>query len=182
MQREILKIQLGTKPLTANDMESLRKILSRLESDLNERIRRIPAQGIPEMGFTPQTQETQGPYDAPAGDASAKPTEKEMKLLFDGIARGDMTSAECKYYGNARIAFHKWSRILLSLLIDKAYCVAYQPFLKNIHSKLWSHARGCALKHCFRFMRKFVQLATDPAFQPFQWSWPGYHQPMHAAM
>ena len=31
-------------------------------------------------------------------------------------------------------------------------------------------------------MRKFISLATDPAFQPFQWSWPGNHQPMHAAM
>lgn len=31
-------------------------------------------------------------------------------------------------------------------------------------------------------MRKFISLATDPAFQPFHWSWPGTHQPMHATM
>lgn len=31
-------------------------------------------------------------------------------------------------------------------------------------------------------MRKFISLATDPAFQPFHWSWPGSHQPMHAVM
>jgi hypothetical protein len=31
-------------------------------------------------------------------------------------------------------------------------------------------------------MEKFIQLATDPDFQPFQWSWPGNHQPMHATM
>lgn len=31
-------------------------------------------------------------------------------------------------------------------------------------------------------MRKFISLATDPAFQPFHWSWPGSHQPMHATM
>ncbi|GJP95185.1 hypothetical protein AlacWU_08084 [Aspergillus niger] len=31
-------------------------------------------------------------------------------------------------------------------------------------------------------MEKFVSLATDPDFQPFQWSWPGNHQPMHATM
>lgn len=31
-------------------------------------------------------------------------------------------------------------------------------------------------------MEKFISLATDPDFQPFQWSWPGNHQPMHAAM
>lgn len=31
-------------------------------------------------------------------------------------------------------------------------------------------------------MTKFILLATDPDFQPFQWSWPGNHQPMHATM
>lgn len=31
-------------------------------------------------------------------------------------------------------------------------------------------------------MEKFISLATDPDFQPFQWSWPGNHQPMHATM
>lgn len=31
-----------------------------------------------------------------------------------------------------------------------------------------------ALRHCHGFMEKFIQLATDPDFQPFQWSWPGY--------
>lgn len=31
-------------------------------------------------------------------------------------------------------------------------------------------------------MEKFISLATDPDFQPFHWSWPGNHQPMHATM
>lgn len=31
-------------------------------------------------------------------------------------------------------------------------------------------------------MEKFISLASDPDFQPFQWSWPGNHQPMHATM
>lgn len=39
-----------------------------------------------------------------------------------------------------------------------------------------------ALRHCHGFMEKFITFATDPDFQPFQWSWPGNHQPMHAAM
>lgn len=39
-----------------------------------------------------------------------------------------------------------------------------------------------ALRHCHGFMEKFISLATDPDFQPFQWSWPGNHQPMHATM
>ncbi|EKV06257.1 C6 transcription factor, putative [Penicillium digitatum PHI26] len=37
-----------------------------------------------------------------------------------------------------------------------------------------------ALRHCYAFMEKFIRLATDPDFQPFQWGWPGNHQPMHA--
>ena len=31
-------------------------------------------------------------------------------------------------------------------------------------------------------MREFIALASGPGFQPFNWSWPGTHQPMHAAM
>jgi hypothetical protein len=31
-------------------------------------------------------------------------------------------------------------------------------------------------------MEKFILLATDPDFEPFHWSWPGNHQPMHAVM
>lgn len=31
-------------------------------------------------------------------------------------------------------------------------------------------------------MEKFISLASGPDFQPFQWSWPGNHQPMHATM
>ncbi|QSS65066.1 C6 transcription factor [Histoplasma capsulatum] len=33
--------------------------------------------------------------------------------------------------------------------------------------------KASALRHCHGFMDKFILLATDPDFQPFQWSWPG---------
>lgn len=46
-----------------------------------------------------------------------------------------------QYHSPVLVAFHKWARILLSLFIDKAYCVAYQPFLKNAKSRIWPAAR-----------------------------------------
>lgn len=30
-----------------------------------------------------------------------------------------------------------------------------------------------ALRHCYAFMEKFIQLAADPEFKPFRWGWPG---------
>ncbi|EEH16047.2 hypothetical protein PABG_06134 [Paracoccidioides brasiliensis Pb03] len=74
------------------------------------------------------------------------------------------------------------SVMLLVICSHRAFCVAYQPFLKNAKSKIWPVARQRALRHCHGFMEKFILLATDPDFQPFQWSWPGSHQPMHATM
>lgn len=98
-----------------------------------------------------------------------------------------------QYHTPVLTAFHKWAKILLSLFVHKAFCVAYQPFLKNAKSKIWPAARQwyvpltsiklillnytklyySALRHCHGFMEKFILLATDPDFQPFQWSWPG---------
>jgi hypothetical protein len=98
-------------------------------------------------------------------------------------------------------AFHKWARIVMSLFVHKAFCIAYQPFLKNAKSKIWPAARQwsvqyypsprivpngadvpSALRHCHALMDKFILLATDSDFEPFHWSWPGNHQPMHAVM
>ncbi|KAJ5948364.1 hypothetical protein N7466_001379 [Penicillium verhagenii] len=124
--RRILRIQLGTKPVTRRDMEELRAILLDLQLKLNSIIKRIPED---------KSEQTPGS----AGRA-------------------------------------------LSMSKSPAFCVAYQPFLKNARSRIWPAARQSALRHCHGFMEKFIQLATDPDFQPFHWSWPGNHQPMHATM
>jgi hypothetical protein len=155
-----MRIQLGTKPVTGRDMEELRSILLDLQFQLNSVVNRIPLAQHPNSMRSPNTPQGHSgmlPGDGPGGCAE-------------------------QYHTPVLVAFHKWARILLSLFVDKAFCVAYQPFLKNAKSRIWPAARQGALRHCHGFMEKFIALATDPDFQPFQWSWPGNHQPMHATM
>ncbi|KGO46689.1 Signal recognition particle, SRP19 subunit [Penicillium expansum] len=160
--RKILKIQLGTKPLTRGDMVELRSVLHDLQVKLNFIISRIPE-------ATTTEKLTASSKRAPHSSAAELPIE------------GSSCCQE-QYHSVVLIAFHKWARIILSLFIDKAFCVAYQPFLRNPRSRIWPVARQSALRHCYAFMEKFIRLATDPDFQPFQWGWPGNHQPMHAMM
>ncbi|KAJ5882928.1 uncharacterized protein N7473_009814 [Penicillium subrubescens] len=169
--RQILKIQLGTKPVTRSDMEELRTILLGLQLKLNSIVNRIP-EGLP-TGSPPVS--TGRALSMSKSPVEARATETELP------GEGPNGCPE-QYHTPVLVSFHKWARIILSLYIDKAFCVAYQPFLKNARSRIWPAARQSALRHCHGFMEKFIQLATDPDFQPFQWSWPGNHQPMHATM
>ncbi|KAL4762699.1 putative C6 transcription factor [Aspergillus foveolatus] len=169
--RRIMRIQLGTKPVTRRHMEELRSILVDLQVQLNSIVERIP-----------EPRQTDFPSNASnrSWSFSRSPTEG---LSLDQALPGD-AAPTCmeQYHTPVLVAYHKWARIVLSLYVDKAYCVAYQPFLKNARSRIWPAARQSALRHCHGFMEKFISLATDPDFQPFQWSWPGNHQPMHATM
>jgi hypothetical protein len=181
--RRLLRIHLGTTPVTRKDMEEVRQILAEVEEDLNGIIKRIPTKGIPEMGFTPDRDAHGRSLVADFDPALAKaPSEEDLRPFVGMTPAEGLYDSTIQYHWNTLVAFHKWARILLSLWVDKMYCVAYVPFLKNAKSKLWTLTRQCALRHSHGFMRKFISLATDPAFQPFQWSWPGNHQPMHAAM
>ncbi|KAL4934098.1 putative C6 transcription factor [Aspergillus undulatus] len=169
--RRIMKIQLGTKPVTRRDMEELRSILVDLQVQINSIVERIP-----------EAKQTDIPSNASnrSWSFSRSPTEA---LSIDSALPGNAapTCTE-QYHTPILVSFHKWARIVLRLYADKAFCVAYQPFLKNARSRIWPAARQSALRHCHGFMEKFISLATDPDFQPFQWSWPGNHQPMHATM
>ncbi|RHZ53243.1 putative C6 transcription factor [Aspergillus thermomutatus] len=168
--RRIMKIQLGTEPVTRRDMQELRSILVDLQLKLNSIINRIPEAKNQEIHSlnSDRSRSFSSPVEARSG---------ETELPGDGP-----NGCPEQYHSHVLVAFHKWAKILLSLFIDKAFCVAYQPFLKNAKSRIWPTARQSALRHCHGFMEKFISLATDPDFQPFQWSWPGNHQPMHATM
>ncbi|KAL1967426.1 hypothetical protein VTN77DRAFT_3211 [Rasamsonia byssochlamydoides] len=177
--RRILKIQLGTKPITGRDMEELRSILVDLQFKLNSIVNRIPLAQHP---GTP-SRDGSSAYSAASDRSQSFSHSPASSRSGEGILPGDGPGGCAEqYHTPVLVAFHKWARILLSLFIDKAFCVAYQPFLKNAKSRIWPAARQGALRHCHGFMEKFIALATDPDFQPFQWSWPGNHQPMHATM
>lgn len=154
-------------------MEELRSILIELQFQLNSLVNRIPLAHHPNA----VGQDSHSVTSDPASVSPGQSFTGDGSLPADG-PNGCME----QYHTPVLVAFHKWARILLSLFIDKAFCVAYQPFLKNAKSRIWPTARQGALRHCHGFMEKFIALATDADFQPFQWSWPGNHQPMHAAM
>ncbi|PYI32573.1 hypothetical protein BP00DRAFT_368664 [Aspergillus indologenus CBS 114.80] len=168
--RRILKIQLGTRPLTRRDMEELRSILVELQQNLNSIVSRIPEADSTDVSSVPSTRSW-------STSSLAENRSSDIELPGEGP-----NGCPEQYHSPVLVSFHKWARIVLSLFIDKAFCVAYQPFLKNAKSRIWPAARQSALRHCHGFMEKFLSLATDPDFQPFQWSWPGNHQPMHATM
>lgn len=141
--RRILKIQLGTKPVMRKDMEELRSVLLKLQLDLNSIINRIPV----------ATSSTITSEDSPSFSSRSPAETRTSDTEHPG--QGPNSCPE-QYHSPVLVAFHKWARILLSLFIDKvsvlkrlcfnwltpqAFCVAYQPFLKNAKSRVWPPAR-----------------------------------------
>ena len=110
-----LIIQLfSTKPLHKADLLDMGGGIFRLKLRLEDRIARIPARGIPEMGFTPR-------YDPD----------------FHELIGHDESSPDAE----KAIVFNGWARIMLSMFADRTFGVFYQSFLKSSKSKLWDHAR-----------------------------------------
>lgn len=114
--RKILKIQLGTRPVTRKDMEDLKSVLVDLQFKLHALVDRISNPKRP--------------------SANSDTT----RCIKPDLPNGGPGCGE-QYHTPVLTAFHKWAKILLSLFVHKAFCVAYQPFLKNAKSKIWPAAR-----------------------------------------
>lgn len=181
--RSVVSIHLGTKVLTNADMQEMKRVMQESGEEVDEIIKSIPAKGLPELGFVPEAPK-EGQRRAidcdPIMSNPITPTETAYYKTY--ISDDELSSPLARYYLPKLAAYYKWARISLSMLKDKLYCVAYAPFLKNAKSKLWSLARQCALHNCHSFMRKFISLATDPDLEPFRWTWPAMHGPIHAVM
>jgi len=118
--RRILKIQLGTKPVTRKDMEDLRTILIELQSKLYSLVERIPSTKSmePTRPLSTSSELTVSErfiygHSSPQSDFSdsASCTKQDQS----GVGPGCLE----QYHSPVLIAFHKWARILLSLFIDK---------------------------------------------------------------
>jgi hypothetical protein len=106
--RQILKIQLGTKPLTRSDMEELRAILLDLQLKLNSIVNRIP-EGLPTGSPSVSSGRALSMSKSPV---EARSTETELP------GEGPNGCPE-QYHTAVLVSFHKWARIILSLYIDK---------------------------------------------------------------
>lgn len=187
----ILKIQLGTKPVTRGDMEELRSALHDLQEKLNSIVSRIPTSENPA-----------NPSAAPESETTASAHSCAAALPGDDGPSG----CHEQYHSAVLVAFHKWTRILLSLFIDKvrlpqilssssadmiagllrrlpafspesaesnlAICATVVSAVAQNQLSAMSN-QNSALRHCYAFMEKFIQLAADPDFKPFRWGWPG---------
>ena len=183
VSRKILSVHHGAKPITRAEMHNLSEILLKLSKDIDSIVSRIPSRGVPESGFAPDADQATGTNAVDADVLFGQP------LSVHDIHQCDHThthtNAESylvQYRKNLALDFHKWTRVMLSCMVDKLHCLAYAPFLKNAKSRIWTPARPCALRHSHGFLKKFIALANDPAFEHFYWTWPAMHQPMHAAM
>ncbi|CAZ85483.1 unnamed protein product [Tuber melanosporum] len=153
--RKVVIQLLSTRPPQKADLMEMGGAIFELKLRLEDRIARIPARGIPEMGFTP-------------------PHDPEFHEL--------MGHNESFFDTEKAIVFNGWARIMLSMFSDRTFGVFYQSFLKRSKSRLWDHARHCALHFCVSFLQKFVHVSKNPLFQPYQWFCPGTFQPLHATM
>lgn len=147
--RRILKIQLGTKPVTRQDMEELRAILLDLQLKLNSIVNRIPEGRVAKDTSMP-----------PGRSISMSKSPVETRTSETELPGEGPNGCPEQYHSPVLVAYHRWARIMLSLYIDKvriaelarvqavfsqlivqAFCVAYQPFLKNARSRIWPAAR-----------------------------------------
>ncbi|RMZ79079.1 hypothetical protein DV737_g3581, partial [Chaetothyriales sp. CBS 132003] len=177
--RKIVRLHTGPQKITRETIFMMNELITQVEDQIKDIICSLPTNGIPELGFEPET----GPtplYDCdPVFGTQIQ--EAELSSYVGGDPAG-LPSSLARYHRQKQCAFNKWARIVLSLVCDKLHCLGYAPFLKNARSKLWTTGRHCALHHATSFLRKFVCLASDPALEPFRWTWPAMYQPMHAAI
>lgn len=108
--RKILKIQLGTKPVTRKDMEDLKSILVDLQAKLHALVDRIP---VPKDSRTPAS--------SSSSNSSVKPD----------LPNGGPGCQE-QYHTSVLAAFHKWAKILLSLFVDKVGSFLLSVFMLHV--------------------------------------------------
>jgi hypothetical protein len=70
-----------------------------------------------------------------------------------------------------------WAIDLLKLMVEKAFCVLYQPIISD--GDLWPEARSDAIPHYQEYIEIFLRMSTTENYRPFQWLYPQSYQPLH---
>ena len=179
--KKVLKANMRARPMTMDELKEVRKALAKTSKEVNKIITRIPIRGVPEMDFAPQTHGSVVDLDH-LNSMAETVTDQEINWFLRETHDHCDIGGLSKHHKAATTAFHKWARITLSMMIDRLDCISYAPFLKNSKSRLWAVARGCALRACQSFMRKFVSLAEDPELRRYRWAWSTIAHPIHATI
>lgn len=105
------------------DLEILKEYLRDVETKLNESIRRIPTHGNPELGLADDEEPPKNPdfdYDP---NRAHPPTAEELQLFVGMTPEDGLNHLAVHYHQRTMIAYHRWARIMLSLLINKVSIV-----------------------------------------------------------
>ncbi|KAH6663416.1 fungal-specific transcription factor domain-containing protein [Halenospora varia] len=70
----------------------------------------------------------------------------------------------------------RWGKDLLSLMVEKAYCLLYQPTMRD--SNLWMELRARAIPRFQSFLSIFIDMCTAESYLNYQWLYPGAYQPL----
>ena len=179
--KKVLKANMSVMPLKMDEFNELRRLSARTSKEVHAIIDRIPCRGVPELGFTPGIVAKIADTDHP--DSMGLPvTVHEMGFFLREHPDSPSSAGLERYHKTATIAFHKWARVTLSMLVDRLGCISYAIFLKNPKSRMWAVARNCALKCCHNYMRKFLSLAEDPELRKFRWAWSSMYHLIHATI
>jgi len=147
VMRKILVRQFSPDPLKMVHIKSLADSIEQLRSRTDSRIGRLTAM------------QKQSSSPGPDSDSS-----------FPG--ESSISSSR-----PSTTAFIGWATNLLNLMIEKAYCILYQPIMTDC--ELWSEARSDAIPHYQNYVEIFLRMSTEERFQKFQWLYPQSYQPLH---
>ena len=156
------------KSIDDEDFRRVKYLVEELDMELSSRIDRIP--------------DTIG-KDGKLVSTTIKNEYFEFIMNSYGILpRSNLDYEDEQLMGSCWLVFHTFSRKWLRMLVQKAWSIAYKPFLRDPSSQTWEEVSKTVLPNCYGYIENFIDVVTNPLYQPFHWAWPGCHQPLHSIM
>lgn len=114
--RKLLRIRLGTQRITRKEIGEVKSILSNVKQNVEEILERIPAEelseGLKQAACDSGGQPTSGDNDISMAKSptleNLNPSTSFLKNNSDG-----------QYHKRCLVAFHRWAREFLSLIIER---------------------------------------------------------------
>ena len=166
--KRVSQIITGVRVVGNEEFERCQQLLHELEEEFNSRIDRIP-DTVDENGELRRIEATDSYFD-------------EMMGFYGITAKSLMSGGEYKILRQTWLVYHAFAKRYLKMGISQAYCIMYKPFLRDPSSELWERVSKTVLPHAYDYVEGFIHIITNPLSQPFHWTWPACHQPLHAMM
>lgn len=113
---KLLRIRLGTQRITRKEIDEVKCILSDVKQNVEEILARIPAEELSE-GLKPAPCDSGGHPTSGDNDMSMAATPTLENL--NPSARFLKNKLDGQYHKRCLVAFHRWAREFLSLIVEK---------------------------------------------------------------